>query len=63
MTGKHANGKPIRTGFFVETVQSAVASYQPQVPEGESLDAYLDRLIAAAKSGAEPQAASSRLTR
>jgi hypothetical protein len=51
---RHANATPIRTGFIAETVQAAIASYQPHVPENGSLAVYLDQLIEKAQSGLQP---------
>ena len=48
---KHTNGIPIRTGFVAETVQAAIVSYEPRLPEDGSLSAYLDQLIEEARSG------------
>ena len=57
LIGRRRRADAPPTGFFAETVQVAVASYQPVLPEGESLEGYLDRLIAEAKAGVERPAA------
>jgi hypothetical protein len=56
------DGKHSESGFFAETAQVAVASYQPHLPQNGSLDTYLDDLVRRAQAaiglpGAAPELA------